>query len=188
VLHDFSASVPPNALGWGPWASVILRGNTLYGTAENDENNYRGTIFKMTTDGTGFVRLHSFSPAISSSQGQTNWDGGLPLADLVLDCNTLYGTAAIYGGAGLGTVFSLQLPAPTAPPIISSLTQTNGTVAFTWSGNPGSSYQVQYKTDAASSNWSNLGGVLVATNETLSAADVIGTNTQRFYRIVLLPP
>jgi hypothetical protein len=33
----------------------------------------------------------------------------------------------------------------------------------------------------------NLGGPLVATNTTLTATDSISTNSQRFYRLMLLP-
>jgi uncharacterized repeat protein (TIGR03803 family) len=178
VLHTFPGAGP------GPWGGVILSGNTLYGTAENDENYTQGTIFKVNTDGSGFARLHSFLPESQdlNSGRYTNSDGGLPLGGLVLGGTRLYGTAAIRGALGYGTVFSLQLPIPSAP-VISSITQTNNTVLFSWSANPGSSYQVQYTTDIASGNWSNLGGVIFATNSSAFISDPIAGDAQRFYRV-----
>jgi len=183
VLHDF-----PDA-PTGPWGGLVLSGNTLYGTAQNDENSTQGTIFKVNIDGSGFARLHSFSPPVYNPDlgRDTNADGGLPLAGLVLGGNILYGAAAIRGAGGNGTVFSLQLQAPVAP-VISSVTQTNSALAFTWSANPGSSYQIQYATAAASTNWSNLGAAIIATNSTASVSDPIASDPQRFYRVVLLGP
>jgi uncharacterized repeat protein (TIGR03803 family) len=183
VLHDFPGEFY-FAIGFGPWAGLTLRGNTLYGTAENDANSGCGTVFKVNTDGSGFARLYSFS----ADYNNQNTDGGLPLAAVVFSGNTLYGTAAIRGPAGRGTVFSLQLPDPNPPPVISAVTQNNGVFGFSWSASPGSSYQVQYKTEAGSSDWSNLGEVLLATNETLSTTFSIGPDAQRFYRVALLLP
>jgi uncharacterized repeat protein (TIGR03803 family) len=182
VLHSFN-SAP------GPWGGLVLRGNTLYGTAENNENSALGTIFKVNTDGSGYTRLYSFSPEAYDpiSRRHTNFDGALPLAGLVMDGNTLYGTAAIYGAGGSGTVFRLALPALNAP-IISAVTQTNGAISFSWSANPGSSYQVQYKTDATSINWSNLGAVTFASNSVPSFSDVMGSDPCRLYRVALLVP
>jgi uncharacterized repeat protein (TIGR03803 family) len=183
VLHNFPGAPT------GPWGGLVLSGNTLYGTAENDENSAQGTVFKVNTDGSGFARLHSFSPPVfdPNLSRDTNADGGLPLAGLVLGGNTLYGAAAIRGVGGNGTVFSLQLQAPVAP-VISSVTQTSGALAFTWSANPGSSYQIQFATAAASTNWSNLGAAIIATNSTASVSDPIASDPQRFYRFVLLGP
>ncbi|MEI7935189.1 MAG: hypothetical protein WCK27_00740 [Verrucomicrobiota bacterium] len=61
------------------------------------------------------------------------------------------------------------------------------TLSFAWSTIAGVSYQVEYSTNLSSANWINLGNIVVATNNTLSASDVISTNTQRYYRVVLLP-
>jgi len=183
ALYQFTGS-PPYGMGYGPWAGLTLSGDTLYGAAENDGNQTCGTVFKLNTDGSGFARLYSFS----TNYNNTNADGGLPYAGLVGCGNTPYGAAAIRGPGGWGTVFSLQLPDPNPPPVISAVTQNNGVFGFSWSASPGRSYQVQYKTDAGSSDWSNLGEVVLATNETLSAADLIGLDTQRFYRVALLAP
>ena len=56
-----------------------------------------------------------------------------------------------------------------------------------WSALAGRSYQLQFTTNLAPPVWLNLGGPLVATNTTLTATDSISTNSQRFYRLMLLP-
>jgi uncharacterized repeat protein (TIGR03803 family) len=94
TLYSFTGSSD----GAYPRARLILSGNTLYGTALSGGSSYRGTVFAINTDGTGFTNLHSFNDSN---------DGGGPPAGLVLSGNTLYGTAASGGGAGGGTVFAL---------------------------------------------------------------------------------
>ena len=91
--------------GANPDGTLVLSGNTLYGAAEfggivlgNKLENGPGTVFKLNTDGTGFLKLHSF----------TNFDGGAPAAGLVLSGNTLYGTASTGGNGNAGTVFQLD--------------------------------------------------------------------------------
>jgi uncharacterized repeat protein (TIGR03803 family) len=192
VLHHFSGS-PIADSSAGSWAGLVLKGNTLYGVTPTDGNCYHisGTVFKVNTDGTGFAILQHFSdvenfnPALGAS---TNDVGGAPLGDLVLDGNSLYGTCFRLGPGGSGTVFSLELPCPECPPTISSVTQSNGAFAFSWNANLGSSYQVQYKTDPASTDWHNLGEVVIATNTTTAVSDAIGPDQQRFYRVALLVP
>ena len=40
---------------------MILSGNTLYGTAGSGSTKGSGTVFAVSTDGTGFTTLHSFT-------------------------------------------------------------------------------------------------------------------------------
>jgi hypothetical protein len=60
-------------------------------------------------------------------------------------------------------------------------------ITLTWSAAIGQSYQPQYTSDLLSTNWISLGAPITATNLTLSIIDSPGTNTQRFYRVQLLP-
>jgi uncharacterized repeat protein (TIGR03803 family) len=83
--------------GANPYAGLILSGNTLYGTAYQGGSSDNGTVFAVSTNGTGFTNLHSF----------TYSDGANPYAGLILSGNTLYGTAG--GGVfGYGTVFAVN--------------------------------------------------------------------------------
>jgi len=70
--------------GAGPKAGLVLSGNTLYGTAQlGGLPSPIGTVFKVNTNGTGFMTLHDF---------YCYYDGCAPTARLVLSGNTLYGT------------------------------------------------------------------------------------------------
>ena len=71
------------------------------------------------------------------------------------------------------------------PPVLRSVTITNGAARLTWSSVSNHVYQVQYLTKLTQNNWSNLNGGLTATNITQTATDPIGTNVSRFYRILL---
>ena len=100
TLHSFSGGSD----GANPEAALTLSGNTLYGTAAYGGGSGQGTVFRVNADGTGFATLWSLNGGS---------DGAYPQAGLVLSGDTLYGTAVGGGGLGDGTVFSLQLPAPT---------------------------------------------------------------------------
>jgi len=90
TLYSFAASSPDssgdcyafvNSDGVAP-GSLIVSGNTLYGTAELGGSAGSGTVFKLYTDGTGFTNLYSFTDGIVA------WPYGL-----ILSGDTLYGTA-----------------------------------------------------------------------------------------------
>lgn len=81
-----------------PRATLLLFGNTLYGTTAGGDVD-AGTVFKVNTDGSGHMVLKVF---------EYFTDGGVSVAGLALSGNTLYGTAT-YGGAGdKGTVFKVN--------------------------------------------------------------------------------
>jgi uncharacterized repeat protein (TIGR03803 family) len=88
-------------------ATLILSGNTLYGTASQGTSSGAGTVFAIHTDGTGFTNLHNFT-ALSSLYNGTNSDGAGPNGGVLLSGNTLYGTASSGGSLGKGTIFALN--------------------------------------------------------------------------------
>src|SRR6266404_1602284 len=106
TVYSFTASdtnslgVYINNDGANPWAGLILSGNTLYGTAQNGGSPGWGTVFAVSTDGTGFTNLHSFT-------GYPG-DGGFSSAGLTLSGNTLYGTAENGGSSVNGSVFAVN--------------------------------------------------------------------------------
>jgi uncharacterized repeat protein (TIGR03803 family) len=98
-----SSSVFTNTDGALPLAGLILSGNTLYGTTAEGGSSGVGTVFAVSTDGTGFKTLHSFAFSL----------GGSPQAGLILSGDTLYGTtpSSTYAFLELGpwgTVFALK--------------------------------------------------------------------------------
>jgi uncharacterized repeat protein (TIGR03803 family) len=105
-LHSFAAAfggfIYTNSEGANPYAGLVLSSNTLYGTAERGGSSGIGTVFRVNTDGTCFTNLYNFSSANS------NTDGQLPSAGLVLSGHTLYGNAESGGSSGAGTVFTIK--------------------------------------------------------------------------------
>ena len=98
TLHTFTAFYV-NSDGAIPQGSLILSGNTLYGTATVGGSSGNGTVFAVHTDGAGFTALHSFT---------NGNDGSNPYGGLVLSGNILYGTASEGGSSGNGTVFAVH--------------------------------------------------------------------------------
>jgi uncharacterized repeat protein (TIGR03803 family) len=104
TLHRFHGND-----GATPFASLILSGNTLYGTASSGGSADNGTVFAVNSDGTGFTNLHSFAAGNTNSSGvYTNRDGTGPEAGLMVSGNTLYGTAKYGGSSGNGTLFAVN--------------------------------------------------------------------------------
>jgi len=87
-----------NTDGASPEAALIVSGGMLYGTTTTGGGFGFGTVFRVTTNGTGFTTLHTFT-------GES--DGGASYGSLALSGTTLYGTASIGGDANLGTVFKV---------------------------------------------------------------------------------
>ena len=98
VLHYFAN----NGDGYSPQSTMVLSGNTLYGTAVGGAK-----LFAINTDGSGFRTLQSYA-------------GGRPYGNLALSGNTLYGTwyqggaTAVFAintdGTGYTNLYSLNAP------------------------------------------------------------------------------
>ncbi len=71
-----------------------------------------------------------------------------------------------------------------ASPVFLSVNQTPGMLAFTWSAVINQKYQVQYCTNLSEHNWNNLGGLVTATNATITTIDSTRQDPQRFYRVI----
>jgi uncharacterized repeat protein (TIGR03803 family) len=130
VLHNFTATATnsdgtkTNSDGANPTAGLILSGNTLYGTAGGGGSQGTGTVFSLSTNGTGFTTLYSLTARPGFDIDGAHLEGGL-----LLSGNTLYGTTVNGGSFGKGVVFSLSLP-PTAPQLAITLSGAN--VVLTW--------------------------------------------------------
>jgi uncharacterized repeat protein (TIGR03803 family) len=105
ILHSFNGTgYATNSDGNTPNSSLILSGNTLYGTTEYGGTNGVGSVFAVNINGTGYTNLHSFVGFPS--------DGANPWGGLILSGNTLYGTTWQGGTNGNpnanGTVFAVN--------------------------------------------------------------------------------
>ena len=94
-LHNFA-----NAGGEGldPQGSLISDGTFLYGTTYQGGTSTYGTIFKVKTDGTGYIKLFDFNGT----------NGRAPKGSLVSDGTFLYGTTAAGGTHSVGVIFKIM--------------------------------------------------------------------------------
>ena len=94
ILYTFGSGTD----GKDPYGSLILSGGKLYGTTYGGGADAFGTVFSISTNGTGYTNLHSFF----GTDGEDPYDG------LALAGKTLYGTTEAGGAGGYGTVFSVS--------------------------------------------------------------------------------
>ncbi len=95
LLHKFSYSED----GYNPNGSLVLVGDTLYGTTY--DGFYNGTIFSLNIEGDNFTILHRFTGGIG---GGVHPEGGLTLIG-----DTFFGVTRHGGADGTGNVFSINL-------------------------------------------------------------------------------
>lgn len=101
VLHRFTGTEGDGAHP----ASELVRSSddALYGTTANGGTNNFGTVFKLSTSGSGYSVIHNFT----GREG----DGAVPLGGLIRGADGgLYGTTEYGGNSGSmgGTVFRLS--------------------------------------------------------------------------------
>jgi uncharacterized repeat protein (TIGR03803 family) len=175
-LHSFAGGID----GANP-AGPLVQGSDgkLYGTTYTRGTYGYGTVFQFDpNDGTG-ATLISFTGTTGSYLG-ANPSGRL----VVGDDGNFYGVTPNGGSYNAGTIFRISVP---MPPLLQSVSKTNGSLSIVWSAVAGQSYQVQYTTDLTVTNWNNFGSSFTATNGTVRVSDPIGPDRQRFYRLALLP-
>jgi uncharacterized repeat protein (TIGR03803 family) len=181
-LHTFGfADYDPdggytNSDGAYPTCTLILSGNTLYGTTSQGGNQMSvtgsdgsGTVFTINTDGTGFTNLYDFI-AIFIINNMISFTGGSgPAAGVILSDNTLYGTT-FSGGNVEGNVYAFTLPG--AAPVPLNLQVTGGSLKLSWNS-PAFSLQSAV----------NLGGSFSNVPGATSPYTVPATNSQQFFRL-----
>ncbi len=87
------------AEGTNPHGTPVVQNSTVYGTTVYGGSNGYGTIYRVASDGSGFIVLHHFSGA----------NGAYPVAGLVRRGQILYGVAAYGGAGGAGVTFRIRL-------------------------------------------------------------------------------
>ncbi|GEM_PF-1371452 len=95
-LLDFAGTTN----GSNPYGALIISGSVLYGLTYSGGTYSWGTIFKINTNGTGYLKLLDFKGIIN---------GGNPNGALILYDSFLYGMTC-YGGANDdGTIFKINI-------------------------------------------------------------------------------
>ncbi len=100
-LYHFTAltgSGATNTDGASSYGGLLLSSGKLYGTTYYGGNWGFGTVFTLSTNGTGFLSLHSF----------TGGEGHSPYASLAFSGGKVFGTTEYGGVAGSGAVFSMN--------------------------------------------------------------------------------
>jgi len=136
-----------------------------------------GTYHVFGNNGTipYFGSVNSGTNTALNNRLATNGPVFIGAAQLYLDLTT--------ASDHLPVVADYTIPITVQAPTFQSVTAANGAVAFTWNAVVSAVYQVQYCTDLVQGDWNNLGSAITATNTVMSAADSIGADPQRFYRL-----
>ncbi|MFI5221979.1 MAG: choice-of-anchor tandem repeat GloVer-containing protein, partial [Bacteroidia bacterium] len=85
--------------GGNPTGSIIWDGTFLYGMTNAGGANNMGTIFKIKTDGTGFMKLKDLVGTAT---------GGAPVGSIISDGTFLYGMTQHGGTNNLGVIFKIK--------------------------------------------------------------------------------
>lgn len=197
--------------------SALVEGpdGAFYGTTTTGGTGARGTIFKLSITSSPLFTSQPasqvvasggdvmFSVAISGApqlfyqwqKNGTNLSDGPNIsgsATRILFLNNVSlsdaGNYSVTVSNTLGSVMSTNAYLTIiAQPVFQSIRMTNGTLRLDWRAMAGQRYQVQFNANLASINWINFGSIINATNDTVTATDIIDSSAQRFYRVVLLP-
>lgn len=89
-----------DANGTYPTGSLIASAGKFYGMTNQGGANFRGVIFSVNTDGTGYSVIHQFSSGVG--------DGSYPQGDLLLTGGKLYGMTGGGGLTTMGVIFSMN--------------------------------------------------------------------------------
>jgi uncharacterized repeat protein (TIGR03803 family) len=117
-LHDFDATINDGTNAHG---SLIFDGTFLYGTTQYGGLNNKGTIFKITPDGTGYSKILDFD-CITKGCG--------PLGSLLSDGTFLYGMTQHGGVNGFGTVFRVKTDGSAYSKLLDFKGTTNGATPY----------------------------------------------------------
>lgn len=182
ILYGFGLTA---ADGYNPYGPLTLSGTTLYGTTTYGGSNGYGTVFEISTDGTGYQVLYNFTSASS----------GYPKGPLILSGSTAYGISGSF-------LFSLALPPPPIPPpppaplvlYITGIVQQGNDIDITWACSVGATNALQATTGDAGGDYStnNFADIFTVTNTVGSVTNYVDagavTNfTSRYYRVRLVP-
>jgi uncharacterized repeat protein (TIGR03803 family) len=146
-------------------------------------NNFTGVV--QGPDGNLYGTLYSFGTNPPSSVYQMTFAGVITTVAVLPSPPTagpIFGRDGCLYGASANLIYRVV-----PPPMLQSVSTIGGGVTLTWSAAIGQKYQPQFATNLSSTNWNGLGAPITATNLTITVSDSAVADTQRFYRVQLLP-
>jgi uncharacterized repeat protein (TIGR03803 family) len=186
TLYSFSAANYDsgynltNSDGAKPSSGLCWSGGLLYGATQSGGTGGSGTVFAVSTNGTGFTTLYNFTALVvnSDTSANTNIDGANPAAGVVLADGYLFGTAPNGGSEGYGALFALSLI--TAPPRL-GIQFSGGALLISWpSGETG--WTLEQCTDLAAGNWT-AAGLTISDDGTTKQASLPPPAGNLFFRL-----
>jgi uncharacterized repeat protein (TIGR03803 family) len=156
------------SFGSNPLGTLTYSGSTLYGTTNTGGSYGYGTVFKVVSDSTGFVKLYDFD-------GSSN--GANPSRGVIISGTTLYGTTVFGGSYAEGTIFKIETNGTGFTKML-DFDNTNGSnpwsslvlsssVLYGSTANGGTGYGVVFKINTNGTGYSKL---LEFDNNTTGAA------------------
>ncbi len=164
------------------WVLNIVSSEPVFGSIALDHN---GSFFftgygvqELVRVGTNWV-----SRTLGGPFSPIDFSGSIP----VLQALALGPHGDLYVADGNALWLGIRRPVAATAPVVQAPVLSNGVVTCSWTSTPGLAYQLQSCSDLSAAAWTNLGNPLVATNGIVATTDAAASNTQRFYRVVLLP-
>jgi uncharacterized repeat protein (TIGR03803 family) len=142
----------------------------FYGTTSGGGADDHGTVFRITLDGV-LTTIVSFTNSLGPTENLAIASDG-----------DFYGATLDGGIYRKGGIFRLSVP---LPPFFENVALSNAGVVLTWSAVAGQSYQLQSATALSPGAWTEVGGMLDATNGSLTVLVPMDQSVPRFYRVVI---
>jgi hypothetical protein len=148
------------------------------GVLDNDSTVYAANLTAMLLSGPAHGALDLSTNGGFTYTPETNFSGA--------DGFCYY---TVNGGTNLGAaVVNITVnPTSAPPPVIQSLTLTSGVVTVVSTSVTGRTYRLQRKDTVLDVTWTDVSPDVPATGSTVTLNDSVGSATQRFYRVILLP-
>ena len=72
-------------------------------------------------------------------------------------------------------------------PMFQTISIVSTNIMLQWTALQGLAYQLQFTAALGADSWSSLGPPRAATNAAMTFSDALPADSQRFYRLILLP-